>query len=151
MSSKRQEILDFMLSVNRLDELYYSIAKNMGMNENEFVLLYALSDEENHTQREIYETWMIPKTTLNSSVKKLSVNGIIELIPTGHKEKIIHITPCGKEYAEEKFSWFFELEEKVFARTIGKHGGKITNTISDFNELLSKQFSDKLKERNMHK
>lgn len=138
MDYKRTKILEFMIAINKLDGLYYSIAKQIGVHENEFMLLYALSDEKKHTQRQICDDWQVPRTTVHSVTQKFVRLGYIELIPTGHKEKELILTDTGSTYLKEIFTDVFKAENYAFENTVKPCADMITNTISRFVELLSK-------------
>ena len=56
------------IAINRVDGAYYLMARAMGLNENKLAVLYALSDGEAHTQKQVGEQWLIPKTTVHIEV-----------------------------------------------------------------------------------
>ena len=59
----------------RMDGAYYMCAKKFGVKENMLDLLYALDDGAPHTQKQICGDWLMPKTTVNTSVKELVAAG----------------------------------------------------------------------------
>ncbi|WP_342564233.1 helix-turn-helix domain-containing protein [Paenibacillus sp. FSL R7-0345] len=132
MNSERMKILDFMIAINKLDGLYYSIAKQIGVHENEFVLLYALSDGKPHSQRQICDDWQVPRTTINSVTKKFVKLGYIDLVPTGHKEKELFITESGNAYLTAIFSDLFQKEANAFKHTLEPCADIVTEAISQF-------------------
>lgn len=110
----RNEIRRIMIAVNVIDGAYDMIAKKIGVKENTLALLYALDDGKSHSQKEISEEWMIPKTTLNTIIKECVEDGYILLHAESHKrEKEICLTGKGREYAEEVLGQVYELEEKA--------------------------------------
>lgn len=129
-----------MVSVNVIDGIYDEIAKKIGMKENTLALLYALDDGKSHSQKEISEEWLIPKTTLNTIVKECIAAGYIFLNSDNHKkEKEICLTDSGKKYAAEVLSQVYELEEEAMRRTL--------KTVSpEFIESLE-QFANNFKEK----
>ena len=64
MEDKEVQIRRIMLSLNRIDEIYYRWGRKVGIKENLLALLYALSDGGHYTQKQICEEWLIPKTTI---------------------------------------------------------------------------------------
>ena len=74
------------------------ISRKIGVKENTMILLYALDDGRPHTQKEICEEWLIPKTTLNTIVRECVKSGYLVLQP-GSREKEIRLTEQGKAYA----------------------------------------------------
>lgn len=78
---KHSEIIQkLMVATNKIDGVYYYFAKRLGLKENEFFFLYALSDGKPHTQKEICDLWLIPKTTLNTVVRGLSPSGVYPIL-----------------------------------------------------------------------
>lgn len=138
MNSKRTKILNFMIAINKLDGLYYSIAKQIGVHENEFVFLYAISDGAQHTQRQICDDWQVPRTTINSVTQKFVRSGYIELVPTGNKEKELMITEAGKNYLTAIFSDVFEAENSAFKSALEPCADIVTDAISQFVTALEK-------------
>lgn len=132
MENHRESILQFMLAINRLDGFYYTVAKRLGLNENETALLYALSDGKRHTQREICRQWLIPRTTVNSITQHYVRLGYLELLPTGHREKELRLTEAGEAFSQALFAQVFQAEQIAFAQTIGEDAGAISQRILQF-------------------
>lgn len=127
-----------MIAVNVIDGAYDMIAKKIGIKENTLALLYALDDGKSHSQKEISEEWLIPKTTLNTIVKECVKEGYL-FLDTGHpkKEKKICLTEKGREYAQNILGQVYELEENAIESVL-------KTAPSDFIEKLE-QFTDNLK------
>ena len=93
MDKNVEMIRRIMLAVTRVDGAYYYFSKKLGMKENVLTLLYALDDGEQHSQKQICQDWLIPKTTLNTSVKELVKYGYVTLKPAEvTSEKTIALT-----------------------------------------------------------
>ena len=70
--NKNREAIDRMNQcMNRLDRLYYIAARKLGVKDNSLLLYYVLNDGKAHSQKEISEEWLVPRTTLNTVVKEL--------------------------------------------------------------------------------
>ena len=72
MEGHVEMIRRLMLAINRVDGAYYYFSKKMGMKVNTLTLLYALDDGKPHSQKQISQDWLVPKTTLNTNVKELA-------------------------------------------------------------------------------
>lgn len=140
MISERENILKFMLALDKIDGIYYSLAKKIGINENEFTLFYALADEKEHTQWQISHDWGVPRTTINSVTKKFAKMGYIELEPIGHKEKAVVLTPEGKEYMNKILAPVFSFEHEAFIQTFGKFSDEVIETVDTFANNLEHSF-----------
>lgn len=79
MNETFAEIRRLMLATNRIDGAYYLLSRKLGVKENILALLYALDDEETHSQKRICEDWLFPKTTINTIIRELVQAGYVTL------------------------------------------------------------------------
>lgn len=70
MDQNREAMRRIAIAINSMDAAYEMISRKIGVKENTMILLYALDDGRPHTQKEICEEWLIPKTTLNTIVRE---------------------------------------------------------------------------------
>ena len=55
-------------------------------------ILYALNDDEKHSKKDICDGWSIPRTTINTIIKDLEKQQMVEMIPIfGKRRKKIRI------------------------------------------------------------
>ena len=102
MNDYRKEVYQLMLTTNRCIGVYYEIAKEMGIKENTLLLLDILSDQKQHSQKQICEDWHIHNTTLNTIIKQCVSAGYIILLPQKQsKEKLISLTDSGQVFADK--------------------------------------------------
>lgn len=102
MEDYRKEVYRLMRSISRCTGIYYEIAKEMGVKENTLLLLDILSDQKQHSQRQICADWRIPKTTLNTIIKECVDSGYITLLSQSRsKEKLISLTGSGHIFADQ--------------------------------------------------
>lgn len=59
----------------------------MNLNENTLALLYALDDGLPHSQKQVCEDWLIPKTTINTITRELVEQSYVTLVSTGHRRE----------------------------------------------------------------
>lgn len=76
MEDKNEQIRKIMISINRIDGVYYQWARGIGLKDNMLSLLYALSDGKPYTQKQICDEWLIPKTTINTVIKECVANAM---------------------------------------------------------------------------
>ena len=79
MDSIKEYVARFYTCSNRINGLYYLVAKALGVSENKFNLLYELADGAEHTQKQICTALLIPKTTLNTVVRECVADGYMTL------------------------------------------------------------------------
>ena len=140
MNQYRDIIRRIMISVNATEGAYYIIAKKSGVKENTLSLLYALDDGKSHSQKEICEEWLIPKTTLNTIVKECIAAGYIFLdADQPGKEKMIRLTPMGQNYAKKILQQIYELEERAMERTLQSFSPEFAQAFEEFTKNLANE------------
>ena len=129
-----------ILATTRMDGAYYYFARRSGVPENQLALFYALSDGKPHSQKEICEDWLIPKTTINTIVKEQVAAGHLTLRAGEGREKIICLTEAGRAYAEKAISALCAAERAAAERTIARHGAGFVAAVEDFTEALWREY-----------
>lgn len=140
MKDYREEIRRIMVSVNVIDGIYAMGAKKIGIKNNSLSLLYALDDGKPHSQKEICEHWLIPKTTLNTIVKECVNAGYIVLDGIKHtKEKEIRLTDKGQEYAKTILNQVYELERRAMEKTLYSYSPEFVQALEQFTAYLKEE------------
>lgn len=143
--SKQEQVRRILLATNKIDGVYYRLAKQYGLNENTLAFLYALNDGKKHSQKEISDEWFIPRTTINSIVKRMLSLGYIELDSEGHsKEKNIIITPQGQEYLQSLMTKITVVENKVIDATLENFSPEFIEALEYFSNALEAEFNKTL-------
>lgn len=126
---------------NKIDGVYYYLARYLGVNENTLALLYALDDGVPHSQKEVSEEWMIPRTTINSIVKKMAAEGYITLHTQPHnKEKTLLLTEKGSTRAGELLGDIYAAEERAIEATLQKYPPEFVEALEYFADRLQESF-----------
>ena len=112
----RKSFYEFGRALYKIDGFYAEYAKTSGVKENLLWVLYALNDGNKHSQKEICESWDLPRTTVNTIVKELEEEGYVVLsqIKGEKRELELALTEKGKAYAESLLSELYEIESKAF-------------------------------------
>lgn len=99
------------------DEIYRNAAKNSGLPDCAFWILYTLRDEGNiTTQSKICSAIYLPKQTVNSAMKKLENGGYIQLLSTNdRRSKQVSLTPKGMALAETTVDKVIVRETKALS------------------------------------
>lgn len=141
MEQIRDAVRRIMISVNVVDGIYAIEAKKAGIKYNTLSLLYALDDGNPHSQKEICEQWLIPKTTINTVVKECVDAGYIELENSGksNKEKIVRLTKRGREYARKILDQVYEMENRAMAKTLEAFSPEYIKAIEQFTAYLKEE------------
>ena len=119
MNETFAEIRRLMLATNRIDGAYYLLSRKLGVKENILTLLYALDDEETHSQKRICEDWLFPKTTINTIIRELVQAGYVTLCREENgREKRIALTQAGKDYASKMLKGVYQAEQAAMEKTL---------------------------------
>lgn len=116
MEFKQNQVLqEFDRISNLINEFYHEIALKQGLSDSAYEILQAiLVLGEGCTQTEIYKYCYLNKQTVNSSVKKLRENGLIDFTKGTGREICIHFTKAGEELVNEKILPVEQAESDVF-------------------------------------
>lgn len=140
MNRYRNEIRRMIIAINAIDGAYDLVAKKIGVKENTLVLLYALDDGKPHSQKEICEEWLIPKTTINTIIKECIQAGYIVLNTNSHrKEKEICLTERGQKYAQEVLYQIYQIEEYAIESVFNTGSEDFIEKLEQFTENLKRE------------
>lgn len=112
-----KRLAEYNSIIKENDELYHKAARNFGMSDCAFWIMYILREEKgNLTQSSICDAMYQPKQTVNSALKKLEKEGYISLEGTGGRNgKQINLTKKGTELANQTIDKVIALEKKTFS------------------------------------
>lgn len=99
------------------EDIYRMAAKKLGLSEGTFWILYTLREANREmTQSEVCHAMYEPKQTVNSALKKLERDGIIELLEMKDKRsKRLHLTEKGEGLARETVDKVIVAEQRALA------------------------------------
>lgn len=138
-----------MLATNQVDGVYALLSKKQGTNANTLAFLYALIDRKLHSQKEISDEWLIPRTTINSIVKTMLAEGYIEFSGDMRgKEKALRLTKRGEAYTDKIFADIYEAEEQAIIGTLGQYSPEFVTALEDFAQRLHEEFQKQFKKGN---
>ncbi len=141
MEDSYEAIRRLFIAINKIDGSYYFSSKHLGINENTLALLYALDDGGSHSQKQICEEWLIPKTTINTIVKELIADGYVTLVSGVRKrEKIIRLTPEGQAYTKHLMKNFYRAEQEALKETLKLFSPDFIKAMEYFSTQLEKAF-----------
>ncbi len=121
------------------DDWYQQTAKQLGMSDSTFWILYMLYDyRDGITQSEICSLSCFPKQTINSSLKKLENDGIIELIPGADaRSKNIILTAAGHELMKKTIIKVRRTEHEALNRMTDEEKDILISVLDKFTRLLN--------------
>lgn len=121
------------------DDWYQQTAKQLGMSDSTFWILYMLYDYRGGiTQSEICSLSCFPKQTINSSLKKLENDSIIELIPGADaRSKNIILTAAGHELMKKTIIKVRRTEHEALNRMTDEEKDILISALDKFTRLLN--------------
>ncbi len=135
----REQIRQLMICLNRIDGIYYRLAKESGIKDNTLSLYYALSDGKPHSQKEICEEWLIPRTTINTVVRECVERGYVQFAKADRgKEKYLLLTPAGQAQVDLLMEELFALERAAFDSTVQAYGDGFVSAFRHFTDELER-------------
>ena len=143
MDKNYETVRRIMLATTKIDGVYYFLARHYGINENTLAFFYALGDGEPHSQKEISDKWLIPRTTINSIVKTALADGEIAFTGKPHaKEKLLQLTPKGLESTNQLFNDIYLAEEQAIIDTLKNLSPEFVTALEYFSDRLHAGFDE---------
>ena len=145
MAGERESVRRLMVAINRVDGIWYLLARKSGMKVNTISLLFALDDGKAHTQKQICEDWIIPRTTINTVVKEC-----VEQIDRS-KEKLVRLTEKGMQYTQQVLELFYRSENEAMRRTLEIHSPDFIDSLTSYADFLQEEIKKKPQQEGINK
>ena len=102
-------------SIIKFRGVYSAWSKGHGISYNEMLVLYTIRDNHYCTQKQICDSYLLPRQTMNHVFTKMCKDGIIEISEKYGKgrEKAFILTEYGKEYAAPFIESLNNVEERA--------------------------------------
>lgn len=139
MNDDREYLLKLNNILKENDEIYRNTAKNSGLPDCAFWILYTLRDEGNiTTQSEICSAIYLPKQTVNSALKKLESDGYLQLLNTNdRRSKQVSLTPKGLALAETTVDRVIAWETKALSGMTADEKETFLRLFRKYTDLLN--------------
>lgn len=118
--------------------LYAAWAKRHGISYNEMLVYYTIRDQGYCTQKQLCDSYLLPRQTINHVMLDLRARGLLALSPdhcTG-REKAFVLTPWGREYAAPLLASLDKIEEQAIRRFGGQRMHEMAQTLLDYDSAL---------------
>ncbi len=113
-----EQMIEFNKIYKMIDDTYHNYAKSCDLSNASLWILYSVwENNETYTQKELCEVWSYSRQTINSALKNLEGQGLIQLLHEldNKKNKQIILTKRGKGLAEKVIVPLMEAEKNSFA------------------------------------
>lgn len=149
MQISEAQIHEFNRLYYKINGLYARFENAKNINSSVYKILHALFISELHTQKDIMQSYEMPKQTINNVIANLQKQGFIDISSSQNdkRERILNLTARGKEYAKDYTSAYTAFEMKVYQSLGARNLSKLTQIYADFerafNEVFNAEFSKK--------
>ncbi len=111
----RTAFQEFNQVMGQLESVYHEAAVKMGLSDSEFWILYSLAiHEEGCCQSQLCRETGMTKTTVNSALKKMKRDGLLETAPGAGRTLRITLTPQGRDRAEHTVCPLIRRENQIY-------------------------------------
>ena len=127
----------------KTEELCDKSITDSGLSKGAFIVLWTLYDFGRPcTQKEICEVWHENKQTVNSAVKKLVEEGIIDIAvsPENQREKLLTFTEKGRFLSMRTVGKLFVAEKRAFDRLLEEEQKEAVRISKKYYEILKEEF-----------
>lgn len=109
------------IAIIKIRGAYAAWAREHGVNYHETLLFYLIGQNGTCTQKQICDSYLLPKQTVNNVITSLKKQGYLMLVSNekNGREKQITLTDSGKTYAESIMRPLFHIEEQAI-RAMGE-------------------------------
>ena len=148
MNEIRKTMKRLTLALCSIDKTYYLSEKKKRLSDAELCIMYALDDGEPHSQKEIAEEWLVPRTTINTITKRWELEGLLVQtpIPGKRREMQIILTEAGQAYAKGFLSFIYKAEDAALQKTLDRYSDTFIETLEYFGKSLTEAFEEQSNE-----
>ncbi len=130
-----------------LDDIYHSYALSQGLSDTALWILYVIWTHDGaYTQREVCAEWSYSPQTINTALKGLERQGLVELVlaSESRKNKKIYLTAAGQGLAEKIIEPLVEAECNSFAGLGGQECAMLLELMKKYIRILKTE-TEKIK------
>lgn len=125
-----------------IEGVFARAGAKLGLSASAFDILYALDVYgDGCTQKELCERCWIGKQTVNSSVKRLMAQGVLEPVDPGARITRIELTDAGRALVAQSVHPFVEAEAAAFASFSPDEQAMLTQASERYRDALLATFA----------
>lgn len=121
--------------------IYSLWSKRHGINYNEMLVLYTIREYGYCTQKQICDSYLLPRQTINNVILNMKKRGLLEIRDKIKKEKVFILTDTGKEFAKVFIQSLEELEYSAIQEFGVDNIKQITELLNQYDEALVRHLS----------
>lgn len=119
----RQKIKQLIDAANLIDKAYDVKGRSLTIKPNLITLFYAIANNDNISQSQLHQEWLLPLSTINTLTTECRKAGYIILEPVLGKgrENYLRFTEAGRAFAEKVLADIHRAEEETMAETLKQY------------------------------
>lgn len=121
--------------------IYSLWSKRHGISYNEMLVLYTIREYGYCTQKQICDSYLLPRQTINNVILNMKKRGLLEIRDKIKKEKVFILTDTGKEFAKVFIQSLEELEYSAIQEFGVDNIKQITELLNQYDEALVRHLS----------
>ena len=139
----------YVAASSAADGAYYRWARHSGVTMHTLDLLYALDDGLPHSQKQVCEEWMIPKTSINTVVRACREEGYITLepMPDQPRQRQLCLTEAGRAYAREALEELYAAEHRAMSAAVERFGAGFVEALEFYCARFRAAIDENLSEK----
>lgn len=149
----KKNLLNQLAAFNQIykemDDIYHSYALSQGLSDTALWILYVIWTHDGaYTQREVCAEWSYSPQTINTALKGLEKQGLVELVLASgsRKNKRIYLTSAGRDLAEKSIKPLVEAECNSFAGLSGQESAMLLALMRKYTKILQEE-TEKMKNK----
>lgn len=137
-----RESLKLLADINRaviqFRGLYAAWSKEHGISYHELLVLYTIRDQGFCTQKQICDSYLLPRQTMNHVILDLRERGLLELSPEYGvgREKAFVLSEQGKEYAQPLLEALNRMEMRALEAFGRKNIRSMVKAVLSYDQAL---------------
>lgn len=131
-------LADINCAVIKFRGLYAAWAKSRGITYHELLVLYTIRDQGFCTQKQICDSYLLPRQTMNHVILDLRKRGLLELNPEHcvGREKAFVLSEAGKQYAAPLLQELNQMETQAIQVFGQKQVQKMVEIVCAYDDVL---------------
>ncbi len=135
------DVMEYNRIYKECNGIYHEMAQKMGISNSVFDILYSICElGDGCRQKDICSATFIPKQTVNSAIRVLEKQGVLNLAPGKGREMNILLTEKGRKQLEQVIYPIVEMENNAFSILGAEEAKQLLMLQQKYIEALREQF-----------
>lgn len=126
--------------------VYSTWSKKHGISYNEMLVLYTIRDNGFCTQKQICDSYLLPRQTMNNVIRNMREQGLLAISSENcvGREKAFVLTDEGKAYATPLLASLSQIEKQAIELIGYKNIRSMAEAVMTFDDALNKAMEENI-------